>query len=285
MGTSTSSSGPGPRVLFDPPWLDQIGDEQPDTETPELGPADGESEGGDVPLQQPITEKPMSVAPDRRFVNARRQLNNFARTGSRESLGKAIGHYSRTGMGGAGKLAHRMRVSTKSAANLMSFLQTVREDSDLSISQWVNSLTGQNVAAQNVIDEIIRHVTSAGGSREEESCRDSMDQAMAELLTVQPDIELLNMNDTDIWTVVELFLGNEAWNRLYADIGQKFESAELSLLEAVNRMKEMREYLMAEVSAQMYSLRSANPNPNSKDLESLMQEALKNTFLVYEGML
>lgn len=281
MGTSTSSSGPKGGVPLDPPWLDQLGDAQPSVGTP----ADGDLAEGDAQPRPQATDRPAGIAPARRFANARRELGVFARTGSREALGRAIGNYSRTGMGGARNAASRMRASTKSAAGLMSFLQAAREGSDPRISQWVRSLAARNPTAQDVIDEIIQQVTSSGGSREEESCRDSMDQAMAELLEVQPDIDLLIMSDADIWTVVELFLGNEACNRLYSDIGQLFESAKLSPREVVSRMNEMREYLKSEVSAQMRLLREANANPNPRELESLMQEALKNTFSVYEGSL
>lgn len=286
MGTSTSSSGPNSGVSFDPPWLDQLGDAQPSTQTPAEDIAGGEPAEKGVPKdQQPKPNKSNDLAPARRFANARREMGKFARTGSGESFRKAVGHYSRTGMGGARNVAKRMRVSTKNAAGLASFLQATREGTDPQISQWVNNLSARNPTAQDVIDDIILQVTSSGGSLDEESCRDSMDQAMSELMVIQPGIDLLKMNDADIWTVVELFLGNEACNRLHQDIGQLFESAKLSPRDAVRRMNEMREYLKSEVSAQVKALRAENPNPNSGQMESVLQDALQNTFFVYEGSL
>lgn len=282
MGTSTSSSGPGAGVPFDPPWLDQPADPSVGDGVPESSNNGDES---DTDAESPDAAPPTSVAPARRFANARRELGAFARTGSRESLSKAIGHYSRTGMGGARKAAARMRTSTKSAAGLVSLLQAARDGSDPRVSQWVSSLAARNPSAQDVIDEIIQQVTTSGGSLEEESCKDSMAQAMADLLEGQPDIDLLNMSDTDIWTLAELFLGHEACSRFHIDIGQLFESSRLGPREVVIRINEMREFLNAQLSAQMRTLRQNNGNPTPRQLESLMQQALQQTFSIYEGLL
>lgn len=286
MGTSTSSSGPGSGVPFDPPWLDQLGGGGGDAEGDAQAPADvGEEAAHSDNPSTPNTEPAVGIAPARRFANARRELGAFARSGSREALGKAIGHYSRTGMGGARNTAARLRTSTRSAAGLISLLQTARDGSDPRINQWVSSLIARNPSAQDVINEVIQQVTTSGGSLEEESCKDSMAQAMSELMEIQPDIDLLNMTDGDIWTLVEFFLSHEACSRLQLDIGQLFESSRLAPREVVARINDMRDYLKAELSAQMRSLRQANGNPSSRQLESMMQQALQNTFSVYEEAL
>lgn len=101
MGTSTSSSGPGPNVNFDPPWLDDV--------LEELG-------GDTVP---PSDETPVppegasGTAPPARFAEARRELKKFIKSGDTDSLRNAIGHYSRKGSGGAGAASTRMRASTE----------------------------------------------------------------------------------------------------------------------------------------------------------------------------
>jgi hypothetical protein len=185
-------------------------------------------------------------------------------------------------MGGAKRAAARMQVSTRTAAGLVSFLQAARDGSDVGVSEWVSALIASNPSAQDVINEVIKQVTSTGGSLEEESCKDSMAQAMAELMEMQPDVDLLKMGNSDIWTLVELFLTNEACNRLQLDIGQLFESSKLAPREVVVRLNDMRDYLKAELSAQMRSLQMKSKNPTTKQLEALMQDAIQNTFYVYE---
>jgi len=167
----------------------------------------------------------------------------------------------------------------------VSLLQAARDGTDARVNQWVNSLVARNPSVQDVIDEVIGQLTTSGGSLEEESCKDSMAQAMVELMENQPNVDLLSMSDGDIWSLVELFLAQEACNRLQLDIGQLFESSRLNPREVVARMNEMRDYLKAEISAQMRTMRQENPNPSPGQLESTMQQALQSTFAVYEGTL
>ena len=283
MGTSSSSSGPGPGVSLDPPWLDPLSS---DIGTPlEQLAGDGDGEGAEPDQKPQQTEPPQpntEIAPPRRFQNARRHLGNYASSGDEESLGKALGHYSRSGMGGASNVSSRMRASTSAGAGLYNFLEGIRDSTDVQVRDWVNKLTAKNLSAYEVADEIIDQVISVGGSLEEESCRDSMAQAMSELIAINPDIDLVNMDNDSIWTVMELFVANEAFNRINLDIGQLFESEKYSPMEAVSRMNEMREYLKSEISAQIQELRADTANPTKDEINDLLQTAIRVTFEVFE---
>ncbi|WP_306440175.1 Qat anti-phage system associated protein QatB [Pandoraea anhela] len=188
-------------------------------------------------------------------------------------------------MGGARNAAARMRTSARTAAGLVSFLQAARNGTDAQVNQWLNSLAARAPTVQDVVDEVIRQLTTSGGSLEEESCKDSMAQATVELMDIQPSVDLLNMSDGDIWSLVEIFLAQEACNRLQLDIGQLFESSRLDPRLTVARVNEMHDYLRAELSAQIRTIRQANPNPAPRQLESTMLQALESTFAVYEGTL
>ena len=109
-----------------------------------------------------------------------------------------------------------------------------------------------------------------------------MAQAMSDLLTIDPDVDLLNMDNDSIWAVMELFMANEAFNRLNLDIGQLFESARYSPREAVSRMNDMRDYLKSEISAQIQELRTETSNPTKAEMNALLQSAIKITFEVFE---
>ena len=84
MGTSASSSGPGKGVPFDPPWLDDI-----------VLPCD-EKPVADLnikPTKEPsptLDELEQQIAPSRRYAGARRSLGDFIKTGSTQSLARAI---------------------------------------------------------------------------------------------------------------------------------------------------------------------------------------------------
>jgi hypothetical protein len=176
-----------------------------------------------------------------------------------------------------------MRTSTRSGASAFGVLQAARERTDPAINEWVDSLTAREASAQEIADEIVKRTTPSGGSQDEAACQESMAQAMEDLLASDPDVDLLNLDDDNIWGLIESFLGYEAFYRLSLDIGQVFESSSLSPRDSVTRMKEMRDYLKAEITAQIETLRSDASPASSGQLQYLLQSALENTFVVYEG--
>ena len=287
MGTSASSSGPGSGVPFDPPWLDNIAPALPGEgiQPANQGNGDNGNQEDNQPNEpsQPVEQQ--ENAPSRRFQNARRNLADFVRTGNQGSFRSAMGNYSRTGMGGARNVARRMRTSTKSASNLFRVLQSAREGTDPTINGWVTSLTSRNASAREIVDEIIRFVAPNGGSPEETSSQNSMAQAMEDLLEQNPNVDLLHLEDNSIWSLIESFLGYEAFTRLCLDIGQLFENSALSLVDRVFRMNEMQDYLQAELSTHIERLRTQTPNAVSQQLQTVLQTAIENTFAVYEGSL
>ena len=279
MGTSTSSSGPGKDVPFDPPWLDTITQEieSPSEYTPEESGEEDETQADDQ------LDVPVETAPAGRFRNARRYLGEYLQTGDRSSLAKALGSYSGKGMGGAANLSRRMRASTSAGAALFNFLQDIRDGSDPKVQEWIDQLAAQNLSAQELADEVIEQVLSTGGSLDEESCRDSMSQAMSDLLIHQQDVDLMKMSDDSIWTLMEFFIANEALNRICLDIGQAFESAKVSPQKAVSRMNEMKEYLKAEVSEQLQEVRKNTRVATTAEINNILQSALRITFEIFEG--
>jgi hypothetical protein len=281
MGTSSSSSGPKSGVPLIPSWRSPIPVEtepQPVRNPGNIPQPENDSEQLDP-------NEAVKISPARRFSNARKYLGEYAKNGDRNALRKALGSYSRIGMGGAANIARRMHTSIAVGAGLFNFLQKARENPDIRIREWVAQLGLKNLTASEVADEIINQIISTGGSLDEESCRDSMAQAMADLLTINSDIDLLNMDNDSIWTIVELYMANEAFNRLYLDIGQIFESVRYSPIDAVSRMNEMREYLKSEISAQIQQLRTDTFNLEKEEMNALLQSAIKITFEVFEDVL
>jgi hypothetical protein len=287
VGTSTSSSGPGAGASLDPPWLDDLVPDaadaeslaSPSDESPTAG--DGSVEGGQA---EPKGVVP-TVAPPRRFASARRNLGAYIRSGDTAALARGIGHYSRTGMGGASAATSRMRASTSAGAGLVSFLQSARDGSDARIATWVQDLLARTPTSEDVADAIVQELAPPGGSADEESLRDSMALAISELILIQPDIELLHMSDTDTWTLLQLFLGHEVCNRLEFDIGQFFESSRLDPELGVKRELEMRDFVKNEVGVQLTTLRQKTSNPSKQQLDALVGDAVRMTFEVYEGVL
>lgn len=278
MGTSTSSAGPGSGISMDPPWLDDINN---DTSVPTDSDSSSEQES-EAPAEQPTTQEQTVLAPRARFGTARKNLGEFARTGSQDSFKKAAGHYSKKGMGGASNVAKRMRASTNSVSGLVSFLRDVKSNTLPDIQDWARSLMSKSPTANEVIDAIIDRVTNEGGIIDEESIKDSMAHAMADLLDQNSDLDLLNLGDDESWDLIENFLSYEASNRLQIDIGQLFERT-LSPTQMTQRIDEMREYLKAEISSQLQPYKSSDKHPDIGKLNAVIHQALESTFFVFEG--
>jgi hypothetical protein len=287
MGTSTSSAGPNAGANFDPPWLSELLPAVA-TAAPSAPAASVASVPGTVTPAVAQTIPPSFstlVAPASRFSAARRGLGAFVRTGNKAALARSIGHYSRKGMGGAATAAGRMRASTRAGAGLVSFLQAARDGTNTRIANWVQNLLARNPSSDDVADAIVQELAPPGGSEDEESLRDSMAGALSELILLQPDVNLLQMSDLDTWTLLQLFLGNEVCNRLEFDIGQFFESAKVNPQLGVKRELEMRDFVKNEVGVQLAALRAKTPNPTKPQLDALVQDAVRMTFEVYEGVL
>lgn len=261
MGTSTSSSGPKGGVSFDPPWVDQLVD--------------------DIAIPASQAAAAVGVAPPARFRAARSALKHFAVSGDRSDFRRAVGHYSRSGMGGAKNASARMRVSSVAGAALGELLVALQSGA-LPPTSALSYLIGTAPAAQDIIDAIVREVSTSGGSFEEESCADSMEWALSQLLVQEPNADLFHLTDEHIWTVLENFLAAEANARLTLDIGQLFESMHLSPKIVVARLTDVRDYLRAEVRAQMNALKTS-AIPNAAALAAVLDECLRATFAVYEG--
>lgn len=282
MGTSASSMGPGAGVSLDPEWLDDI--ELPNQDnTPSDGQNDDNSENDNQPNEKEVDDGEKlvpDIAPKFRFASARKKMGEYVRSGNKDFLRKSLGHYSKTGMGGAKNLSRRMRTSTKVAANFFQTFQSLRDNENFALGKILSELQGRGANANEIIDTIIDNVCPNGGSLDEVSCRDSGRFALSEFMSQNPDADISKLTDDQIWFLTGIFLGNEAFSRIQLDIGQAFEKQDVSAVERVNRMNEMKDYLQSEISAQLNRLR--NSGSQMIDMQKLFQTAIKNTFDVYE---
>lgn len=282
MGTSASSMGPGAGVSLDPEWLDDI--ELPNQENMQLDDLnDDNSEKNNQSEKEKLNDsKKIEIAPKYRFASARRGMREYVRSGSKDSLRKALGHYSKTGMGGARKLSKRMRTSTKVATNFFQTFQALRDNKNFALGKILLELQERGANANEIIDTIIDNVCPNGGSLDEVSCRNSGRFALSEFMNQNPDADISKLTDDQIWSLTSTFLGNEAFSRIQLDIGQVFEKQDVSTVEQrVDKMNEMKEYLESEISAQLNKLRKLGDQ--TIDMQELFRTAIKNTFEVYEG--
>ena len=259
MGTSTSSKGPGAGVPLDPAWLD------------DLVPDENNDLSSDILSQR------------RRFSQARRYLNDYIRSGSKDDLRKSCGHYSKSGMGGSRRISHRMRVATSVGSQLYDVLHSLKEDGDFELCKKIDDLKKTGAGTEQIISLIAKYACPNGGSIDELSTANSAISALTELLGKYPDADIRNLSDDQIWELVSLYLGNEVFSRIQMDIGQMFEKSDVSLSDRILRMNEMREFIKVEISVKLNSIRSENKS--HVNIKKMLDDTIEELFYIYEGEL
>lgn len=264
MGTSASHGGPKSGVSFDPPWLDDIDSPEAPAKNPQIAP--------EAPL----------LAPPARFRSARQNMGDYIKSGSRESLKKSLGHYSRTGMGGSRNVANRMRHSASIAYKLYSSFSSLREGNEPTISSIISNYRAENTDVYGLIDAIAGYICGDGGSLDETSPINSVSSALSDLFDKSLDVDITNLSDDSVWSLVSSFLSYEAFSKIQLDIGQGFETKAIPLADRVIRLNDMREYLESEISSQVNVIRSELGNKPPSDLHNVMMTAIERTFKVFE---
>lgn len=275
MGTSASSNGPKSGISLDPPWLDDI---DMDKNPFENNNQDKEEIFDDI--QQNAVQQLQILAPRARFSSARRNLSDYVRSGSTDSLRQSLGHYSRTGMGGASAVSRRMRVSARVGANFFDTFRSLRDDAEFALGKTLSSLKSQGADAHQIISAIVNHACPQGGSLDEISSKNSATAALSEYLEKYPDTDIFHLSDDQMWALTGTYLGNEIFSRIQMDVGQAFENSAIPLPDRIKRLNEMKEFIQVEVSNQLNKIRdTASQIVNT---QKLLQETIKTTFEIYE---
>ncbi|MES2981139.1 MAG: Qat anti-phage system associated protein QatB [Verrucomicrobiota bacterium] len=280
MGTSAGSKGPGSGVPFDPPWLDDLA---PESDMDVTGGDDSPDDDEQIPKDDGANPDELQlspvIAPPKRFSQARSTLTAYSKEPSRDGFRKAMGHYSEKGMGGARNLATRMRVSTDSGARVATFLKDVSENSE-KLRDWVKEIKSRDLNPNQLRDLFVQQICPTQGSKEEESCRASLADALSEFLENNPDSDMMSLTDDEIREITKSYIAAEAFSRVYNDIGQIFER--LSASDSVELTEEIRDYLNEDISSEIDRLWKEHTAPSQSDLSKLLSLAIERTFKVYE---
>lgn len=258
----------------------------PAEDTPESGPDD---EGGSNEPASPDPNAPSSaptnapLAPTGRFRGARLALGDYARTGDRENLKRGLGRYVRTGYGGSATATRRFGGTATTAAALGSALASaaVSQMSAAGSPLDPSLLAGRTV--QEVMDAVIEAVRPVDGTQDAEVGRASIRDALSELLTRFPDADLLNLEADQRDYAIERFTAIDVFRRFELDLGKTIIDKAPSATAALGRLKEVREYIKQSVAASFRRVRDAGRTMTSGRIGQVVQDALKETFEVFEG--
>lgn len=287
MGTSTSSTGPGPGIPLVPPWV-------PDPEPP-IPPPDAQ-EGEDTDSQdhtdsqdQEVTPAPsvaadttpIPTAPFARFRGARVNLGNFAHTGSTVYMRRGLGHYVRSGYGGSHTATRRMGGTTRTAGVLYGTLSSVAGQAEATHrSLSLILLAGRS--ADEIMDALVDAIRPIDGTQDSEAARSSIRDALSELLGRFPDADLLNLTEDQRLYVIEQYLALDVYRRFALDLSKTVQDKAPSAITALSRLKEVKDYIKQTVLAQFRKLGKVGEQLDARHISEIARQSLHNTFIVFE---
>jgi len=282
MGTSQSSTGPAGGVSLVPPWADepedlddeppQQGDESPETDQPDDvdddtgGDSDGDGpEGGPPPDPQ---------APPRRFTSTRTNLSSFATTGDTTRMRRAVRDYVTTGYGGPATMGRRLARTAITAQALNNALAgTAPGVFDRTM------LTGRS--ANEIMDAVAEAIAPPDGTQDTEAARESVRDALTDLLDRYPNADLLNLNDDERAFAIEGFTASEVYHRFMLDVGKHLQDNAADFARAMELAEQVRGYIRQVVEGAFRRLADSGGTLTGTAVRSVVRRSLDDTFNVF----
>ncbi len=278
MGTSKSSTGPGPGVPLVPPWV-------PAPAAPVDGDGGDDTGGPDQQAQpdQPApAPQPVPIAPAARFGPARTSLGSFARTGSSDDMRSGLGHYVRKGYGGAATAARRMGCTARTAGTLYGALSSAAAGQPAAPGSPFDPALLAGRSADEVMDALVEAVRPVDGTQDAEAGRVAIRNALSELLERFPDADLLDLSEDQRVYAIEHYVALDVYNRFALDLGKTVQDKAPSASAALSRLKDVKDYVKQTVAARFRDLGKAGEQLGARRISEMVRQALRNTFEVFE---
>lgn len=284
MGTSKSSGGSPGGVPMVPPWT-------PDPIAPSsAAPADGAPAPQQPAPQQlaspsqspPLPPSNVPIAPAARFAGARSSLGKFASGGGATDMRRGIGHYTHKGLGGAATATRRMGGTSRTAGDLYQSLSSLASGNTAANGQLDPSVL-QGRSAVDVTTAIVEAIRPVDGTQDAEASRNAIQDSLSQLLTEFPNADLLNLSDDQRWLVVEGYLATDIFNRINLDVGKTIQEKAPTATVALQRLKEVKNYVRQTVAAQLRKLHTKGSTVTQKQMGDIIRGTIRETFDVFEG--
>lgn len=293
MGTSQSSRGPAGGVPMVPPWTPPPpgmppgagGTQQvdPNAQAPGTDSAPEDSDASDSSdlvgggVQPPSAS---GIAPPNRFGAARTSLGRFVDSGHRDDLRSGLSSYTRRGYGGAATAARRMAGSAYTASTLYGVLADLAAGRPAGDGR-LDPVALRGKSASEVMDAVVEVTRPIDGALDSEAARNSIREALAELLTDFPEADLLSLSESHIEYVIERYVGNEVAGRILLDVGKAVQDRAPSVTQGMSRLAEIVSYAKEVVAASFRLLKLKGEIIQRSTAAAISQAALRETFGVF----
>jgi hypothetical protein len=222
------------------------------------------------------------LAPTGRFMGARLNLGKFAGSGDKAEMRRGVGHYAHKGLGGATTAASRMGGASVTAGGLYRALSDLAGGNAAANGQLDPNVL-QGTSSGEIIAAIVEAVRPVDGTQDAEASRDAIQDSLSQLLSEFPDADLLNLTDDQRWLVVEGYLSGDIYNRIMLDVGKTIQEKAPTFTVALQRLKDVKDYVRQTVSAQLKKLHAKGTAVTQKKMGEIIRGTVRETFEVFES--
>ena len=140
----------------------------------------------------------------------------------------------------------------------------------------------RETAEQNAKNAIIEAVRPIDGTQDSEASRESIKDALSELLDKNPDADLLELDDNDKYLVIETFLAADIYQRIALDVGKHIQNKAPNAAAGVSRLKQIKEYVRETVKSSFKKVGNNLSSLSQNQVTLLARSVLEDTYEVFE---
>lgn len=204
----------------------------------------------------------------------------FAHTGSSVALRRSLGHYVRTGYGGAGTAARRFEGTAHTAGSLYSALAPgVPDPADAQTNFDRTVLSGR--PAREIMDAVVEAVRPSDGTQDAEASREAVKGCLSDVLVRYPEADLLGLNDDQIAYAIQCYVALDVFQRFALDLGKAIQDKAPSASVALSRLKDVRDYIKQVVAAEFRRLADVGQRLRRGQIRDVVRKALVKAFEVF----
>jgi hypothetical protein len=212
-------------------------------------------------------------------------LGAYGRTGAEEALRRGLGHYARSGLGGATAAASRMGGTARTAGGLYGVLDALSGGGALPPDVALDPATLAGRSQREIADAVTDALRPTDGTQDTDAARDAMSRAFSELLEAEPAADLMALSADQIERVVEAYIANDVANRIDLDVGKAVLDKALDAATGVVRLEEMKAYVRQELARRFRAREAVGERMNRQSTAALSSAVLQDTFDVFESYL
>jgi hypothetical protein len=222
------------------------------------------------------------IAPARHLSATRRSIGGFFHDGDPNKMRRGIAQYVRKGYGGKEIAVRRLGGTIRTAGALYNALAPVSDRLPGAPGGALDRELLVGKSAREVIRAVIEVVRPVDGTLDSEASRMALADALSELLDRFPEANLLDLSDEERRFVVERYVSRDVFRRYQLVIGQAVLEKAPTAAAAVQRLKQVREYVREVVAASFRRLFDAGVMLTNGKITQIVRTALHDAMEVFE---